>query len=111
MDRGTEGPSDPLKRSQPWSDRYSAGDSATGGRYRTDCVHHPDGGAWENPMKSPRRRYFWPPMTPVLSRASSYSLMVAERKSKSFASVACVARGRISAWENGSRAGHWRFDG
>jgi hypothetical protein len=30
--------------------------------------------------------------------------MVAERKSKSFASVACVARGRISAWENGSRA-------
>jgi NADPH:quinone reductase-like Zn-dependent oxidoreductase len=25
--------------------------------------------------------------------------MVAERKSKSFASVACVARGRISAWE------------
>src|SRR5258708_4650216 len=59
-------------------------------------------------MKSPRRRYFWPPMTPVLSRASSYSLMVAERKSKSFASV---ARGRFSAWENGSRAGHWRFDG
>ena len=55
-------------------------------------------------MKSPRRRYFWPRMTPVLSRASSYSLMVAERKSKSFASVACVARGRISAWENGSRA-------
>jgi hypothetical protein len=38
-------------------------------------------------------------------------LMVAERKSKSFASVACVARGGISAWENGSRAGHWRFDG
>jgi NADPH:quinone reductase-like Zn-dependent oxidoreductase len=25
--------------------------------------------------------------------------MVAERKSKAFASVACVARGRISAWE------------
>src|SRR5260221_5454566 len=39
-------------------------------------------GAWENSMKSPRRRYFWPPMTPVLSRAPSYSLMVAERKSK-----------------------------
>ncbi len=38
-------------------------------------------------------------MTPVLSRASNYSLMVAERKSKSFASVACVARGRIPAWE------------
>jgi enoyl-[acyl-carrier-protein] reductase (NADH) len=24
-------------------DRYSAGDAATGGRYRADCVHHPDG--------------------------------------------------------------------
>ena len=42
-------------------------------------------GAWENPLKSPRRPYFWPRMTPVLSRASSYSLMAAERKSKSFA--------------------------
>jgi len=37
-------------------------------------------------MKSPRRRYFWPRMTPVLSRASNYSLMVVERKSKLFAS-------------------------
>jgi NADPH2:quinone reductase len=25
--------------------------------------------------------------------------------------VYCVARGRISAWENSSRAGHWRFGG
>ena len=32
--------------------------------------------------------------------------MVVERKSKSFVSLACVARGRIAAWENGSRAGH-----
>ena len=62
-------------------------------------------------MKSPRRRYFWPRMTPVLSRASNYSLMVVERKSKSLASLACVARGRIAAWENGSRAGHWKFYG
>src|SRR5580704_2952034 len=50
-------------------------------------------------MKSPRRCSFWPPMTPVLSRASNYSLMVAERKSKSYASLACVAGGRLSAWE------------
>ncbi len=35
-------------------------------------------GVWENPMKPPRRRYFWPRMTPFLSRASNYSLMVAE---------------------------------
>jgi Zinc-binding dehydrogenase/D-isomer specific 2-hydroxyacid dehydrogenase, catalytic domain len=33
---------------------------------------------------------------------------VVERKSKSFASL---VRGRIAAWENGSRAGHWRFHG
>ncbi len=35
--------------------------------------------------------------------------MVVERKSKSFASLACVGRGRIATWENGSSAGHWRF--
>jgi short chain dehydrogenase len=34
-----------------------------------------------------------------LSRASNYSLMLAEHRSKSFASLACVARGKISAWE------------
>jgi len=54
-------------------------------------------------MKSPRRRYFWPRMTPVLSRASNYSLMVAERKSKSFASVACVARQDFSLGKRFSR--------
>jgi len=36
------------------------------------------------------------PMTLQFVRASSYSLMVAERKSKSFASV---ARGKIFRWE------------
>jgi NAD(P)-dependent dehydrogenase (short-subunit alcohol dehydrogenase family) len=37
--------------------------------------------AWENPMKLPKRRCFWPRMTPVSSRVSSCLLMAAEGKS------------------------------
>ena len=36
---------------------------------------------WGNPMKSPRLRFFWRRMTPVLSRVSNCSLMAAEDKS------------------------------
>src|SRR5260370_15083982 len=39
--------------------------------------------AWENPMKSPRLRFFWRRMTRVSSRVSNCSLMAAEGKSKS----------------------------
>ena len=38
-------------------------------------------GAWENPMKSLKPRFFWRLMIPVLSRVSSCSLMAAEGKS------------------------------
>ena len=37
--------------------------------------------AWGNQMKLPRRRCFWPLMTPVLSPVSNCSLMAAEGKS------------------------------
>ena len=37
--------------------------------------------AWGKPRKLPRQRCSWPPMTPVSSRASNYSLTAAERKS------------------------------
>jgi NAD(P)-dependent dehydrogenase (short-subunit alcohol dehydrogenase family) len=40
-------------------------------------------GRMGEPDEVAKARYFWPRMTPVLSRASNYSLMVAERKSKS----------------------------
>ena len=44
-------------------------------------------------VKSPRRRCSWPRMTPVLSRESSFSLMVAGRRFESTDYLASI-------WEN-----------
>jgi len=69
------------KRCKSGSDQYATGESAISRSNCADCVHRSDGTHGGNPMKLPRRRCFWLPMTPLSSRVLNYSLRAEERRS------------------------------